>query len=355
MSLLVSTAVHLGNRAASSTFDFKFTTTDVTGAPTTLGGTPAISVYKDNSVTQTTTGVTLTVDFDGVTGLHNCRIVTTDAFYAGATDFDVVITTGTVGAVSVVGNTVAHFTITKEVVTLADGVAHGGTPGSSTATFAMTKMWIMGTDAVFGVLRAENTGDGPGIASYGGEVGMRISGSSIISVGLNIDGGVNGIYAGSYNGAAIFIEQYGTGGAGEAFGQGIKIVTAGDDGIYIASAGSGKQDINLATSDTINADAKAINGSTAAAALMALMHAGLENGTAQTGSTSTTIKLRAGASAVTDYYKSQVVFITGGTGAGQTNEITAYNGTTKVCTVETTWATTPDNTSVYAVIGRVSP
>lgn len=94
----------------------KFTTfRPSTGAAFTLGGTPALSVYKDNSTTQSTTGVTLTVDFDSVTGLHHFAIDTSadGAFYAAGSFFDIVITTGTVDSVSVVGTVVASFTIRK--------------------------------------------------------------------------------------------------------------------------------------------------------------------------------------------------------------------------------------------------
>lgn len=86
-----------------------------TGAPFTLAGTPALSVYKDNSVTQSTAGVTLTVDFDAVTGLHHFTIDTSadGAFYAAGSFFDVVITAGTVDSVSAVGTVVGRFTLRK--------------------------------------------------------------------------------------------------------------------------------------------------------------------------------------------------------------------------------------------------
>jgi len=73
------------------------------------------------------------------------------------------------------------------------------------------------------------------------------------------------------------------------------------------------------------------------------------SGTAQAGA-ATSITLVAGASAVTDFYKNCIIEIVAGTGIGQARFCTAYNGTTKVATV-TTWATTPDNTSVYVVQG----
>ena len=102
-----------GDFALESTFDFKFTTRRFsTGAPFTLAGTPVISAYPGNSTTQLTAGITLTVDFDAVTGLNNVRVVATAANgYATATNYAMVITTGTVDSVSVVGEVVGHFSI----------------------------------------------------------------------------------------------------------------------------------------------------------------------------------------------------------------------------------------------------
>jgi hypothetical protein len=104
--------------------DLKFTTVTTAGVPVTLAGSPAISVYKANGTTQSTTGVTLTVDFDGVTGLHHVRIDTSadGTFYAAAADFQVVITTGTVSAASVVGYVIGAFSLSNRLVDSA-GVA----------------------------------------------------------------------------------------------------------------------------------------------------------------------------------------------------------------------------------------
>lgn len=107
---------HLGDFDASTVVYGKFSTfRPSTGAAFTLGGTPALSVYKDNSTTQSTTGVTLTADFDTVTGLNHFAIDTSadGTFYAAGSFFDIVITTGTVDSVSVVGSVVASFTIRK--------------------------------------------------------------------------------------------------------------------------------------------------------------------------------------------------------------------------------------------------
>jgi hypothetical protein len=85
-----------------------------TGAPATLTS-GALSVYKDNSLTQSTTGVTFTGDFDSVTGLNHFAIDTSadGSFYSAGSFFDVVITTGTVNSISAVGYCVGQFTLRK--------------------------------------------------------------------------------------------------------------------------------------------------------------------------------------------------------------------------------------------------
>lgn len=106
----------LGDFDTSTVIYGKFTTyRPSTGAPFTLAGTPAISVYKDNSVTQSTSGVTLTVDFDSVTGLNHYAIDTSSdgTFYSAGSFFDLVITTGTVDSISAVGMAIERFTIRK--------------------------------------------------------------------------------------------------------------------------------------------------------------------------------------------------------------------------------------------------
>lgn len=107
-----------------ATLNFKFTTVGTDGAPTTLAGTPVISVYKADGLVQSTAGVTLTVDFDAVTGLNNVLInLAADAFYAVANDYHVVITTGTVGGTSVVGYVVAQFSIENRFMRGTDSAA----------------------------------------------------------------------------------------------------------------------------------------------------------------------------------------------------------------------------------------
>jgi hypothetical protein len=72
-------------------------------------------------------------------------------------------------------------------------------------------------------------------------------------------------------------------------------------------------------------------------------------GTAQSGSTSSTLKLAAGASVTDDFYNGMRVSLTGGTGSGQSALILDYDGTTKVATVGPAWSVTPDATSTYSI------
>lgn len=75
----------------------------------------------------------------------------------------------------------------------------------------------------------------------------------------------------------------------------------------------------------------------------------LHRGTAQAGAAGS-ITLAAGASATDALYAGALVTIVSGAGAGQVRLIAGYTGSTKVATVTPNWTSTPDNTSVYAVL-----
>jgi len=74
-------------------------------------------------------------------------------------------------------------------------------------------------------------------------------------------------------------------------------------------------------------------------------------GTAQAGS-GTTITLDASASATNDIYTNGTIRIVGGTGIGQTRQITLYVGATKIATVDSAWFVNPDNTSIFEIFGE---
>ncbi len=109
--------MYLGDYAEDyATLNFKFTTRTTAGVPSTLGGVPVIAVYKGSATgtekTSAESYITLAIDFDSITGLNNVLIdLSGDAFFALGEDYAVVITTGTVNGVSVVGETIATFSI----------------------------------------------------------------------------------------------------------------------------------------------------------------------------------------------------------------------------------------------------
>lgn len=97
--------------AVGGTVYFTFPTQSLAGVKTTLSGSPAISAYKNGSTTQSTAGISLTVDYDSVTGLNHIAVDTSadGTFYADGSEIELIITAGTVDSISVVGETVASF------------------------------------------------------------------------------------------------------------------------------------------------------------------------------------------------------------------------------------------------------
>jgi len=112
------------------TIYFKFTTRAfATGIPTQLAGTPSVSIYSNDSVTQLgpatvatpAAGITLAVDFDSVTGLNHVTVVATGGNgYADDTDYYIVISAGTVATVSCVGEVVGEFSVQRSPVNWAN-------------------------------------------------------------------------------------------------------------------------------------------------------------------------------------------------------------------------------------------
>ena len=129
-----------------STVDFKFTTRQFsTGTPFAFAS-GAIEIYEDNLLTQITGAETLTLEFDGVTGLHNLRVAATAANgFEDGKSYYCVVSAGTVDGVLVVGEVVQQFSIGRSLsfadilttqmteVYAADGVA----PTLAQAIFAI--------------------------------------------------------------------------------------------------------------------------------------------------------------------------------------------------------------------------
>lgn len=105
-------STYYGDLDPGVVLDFKFTTVRDTGLPTNLCS-PTLVIFKDNSTTCDTGGVTLTTDFGGRPGLNHVRVDTASCgtFYSAGSNFESVLAAGTVNGVSVAGYTVGAFSI----------------------------------------------------------------------------------------------------------------------------------------------------------------------------------------------------------------------------------------------------
>lgn len=74
------------------------------------------------------------------------------------------------------------------------------------------------------------------------------------------------------------------------------------------------------------------------------------SGLAYTGSSNTiTLSNDVLASNTAGGLSGNTIYLTSGTGAGQSQTIASYNTSTKIATISGTWSTTPDNTSTYSI------
>jgi hypothetical protein len=125
--------------------------------------------------------------------------------------------------------------------------------------------------------------------------------------------------------------------------------------------GTGAGELSV-TSGVVSANATQISGDSTAADNLEtafddtpgpVPHLGItDQGTAQSGSTSTTLVLRSAANFTND---NRIVgascHITAGTGTGESLTVASYVNSTDTATMSGTWPTTPDNTSFYRCYG----
>jgi len=110
------------------------------GVPTSLLGTPVLSVLESNNATPITAGVSVNVDRASVTGLNQATVVATAANgYEAGKSYAVYISTGTVGGVSVVGEVVAEFTVQASAAFTRIGAAGAGLTAITGVTLAASQ------------------------------------------------------------------------------------------------------------------------------------------------------------------------------------------------------------------------
>lgn len=220
--------MYLGDIRLGETLDFKFTSRRFsTGTPFTLAGSPVISAYVGNGTTEITAGITLTVDFDSRTGTNNVRVVATSGNgFATATNVQLVITTGTVDSVSVVGEVVGTFSIEnrsalmpttpgRTAVVDAAGLVDGNTKKWNDLTTVALPLIPTSAGRTLDVTAAGNAGiDWGNVETPGSTVGLSATTVGIVtSLAANAIGAAS-IADGAYSGVAI--GSIGTGGIAAA-------------------------------------------------------------------------------------------------------------------------------------------
>lgn len=245
--------------------------------------------------------------------------------------------TTTLGALTITGVT----THTGNVV-LSDGLTI-----SSPSTTNRAGLSVAGNGTGAGIL-ATGGATGIGIAAVGGAT----SGSAVKATGTA--------------GNAIALELVGQGSAagfkatGGATGNGMTLVGGGTSGHGLQATVTSGNEIDADITGTLSSlstsalDAIAdkmwdepTSGHVASGSFGAAANP-TDHGTAQAGGANT-ITLRSGAVATNDWYNKQLLKIVAGTGAGQSEYISDYVGSTRVATMAASWLTQPDNTSVYVI------
>lgn len=170
--------------------------------------------------------------------------------------------------------------------------------------------------------------------------GMRLLGRTttpaILATGGNAANGIT-IAAGGGNTHGLSVTGAGTGagirGVAGATGSGMLLSAAAGSALTLTPGGAGNPSINETANGVLGV---------------------IRLNTAQAGAAGS-ITLDAAASAVDDFYNNVSIVVVGGTGAGQSRSITDYVGATKVATIDSNWATNPDNTSVFLLVKSVNP
>lgn len=333
MANLTSAPPYLGDYKEDDTLSFLWDSFDRNGSSITRSTDGTVEVYKDGGLTQSTAGITDTEDFDGVTGRHLCQIdLSADAFYAAAGDYSIVLT-GAVIDTRTVNCTIAHFSIENRAPILAIGAPVALDSGTASIAGMLTKMADDNGGADFDATTDSLEKIYSSLAGIGGIVirtGTCQAGSTATTIKLDAGASATDDI---YEHTVVAI----TGGTG-----------VGQTRIIHNYTGSTKV-AEIAHSWHITPDNTSTFSITPGVTHTETMQYELDRGVAQAGSTATTIKLDAGASAVDDYYNGQLVNIHDDTGEMQCRIITDYDGTTKVANIAPNWATNPDNTSQYAI------
>ena len=287
-----------------------------TGIPTVLAGTPVVSAYENDSATQITAGITLGVSHDSVVGMNLLTIVATGANgYEAGKDYNMVITTGTVGGVSAVGEVVGTFSLSRSAaaVDLANGTDGLG------ALDAKIDIIDLNVDQIETavITNAAGTDIAADIIAVKAETVLIVADTNELQ-----SDDVPGLIATA---------------------QAVLDIITDSDGVIVGAAG-----VDLIWDEVLTGGTHNVTNSSGKR-LRILGGEIFADGTAQAGGNNT-IQLASGDVTVNDQFVRSKVIITGGTGVGQEAIITDSVASTDTLTITPAWLTNPDATSEYNVI-----
>ena len=344
------------DRTVGDTFYVAFTTRAfATGIPTTLSGTPVISAYEDGGLTQITAGLTLGADHDSVTGLNMITVVATGGNgFETSKDYNLVITTGTVGGVSVVGEVVGQFSLglSAAAVDLANGTDGLGAIKAETAAILLDTAEIGAAGAGLTALATQASVDtvdsnvdailldtaeigaaGAGLTALATQASVDTVDSNVdailVDTSTTLDTKLNDIQGATFSTSTDSLEAIRD--RGDA-------AWTGGGGLTLADIADAVWDESLAAHQT------ALSAGRAAT----LGGVPIAETTATGTPTTTTIELTAG-STIDNYYRDATLRILSGSGIGQARIITSYTGATKTCTFDEALITAPVATDAVAV------
>lgn len=330
--------MYLGDFVSQATVDFMWSSNNASGASVTRATNGTISVYKGNSTTQTTTGVTDTEDFDSLTGIHHCRIATTDAFYATANNYTVVLSGATIDG-QTVNAVLATFSIENRynptpptAAAIADAVWDEDAEGHLTAGTFGSNLEAAAIDP-WGTIMTDYTD-----ADTAGKILNDIAGSSGATPADIADA--------VWDEATADHVAAGSAGLAMAYARDGSLVygsTTAANNLRKAFDGSGSYTASTLTigavtdvTNVVDANLTGINSDAATwAAALAIWKSGVP-GTVASGSNTSTVVTTDLPSAATGRYIGKTLVVLSGSRAGEGGKlVTAYNGTTKELTVET--------------------
>lgn len=358
--------MYLGDFKEDGDLFHKFTTRAfATGIPTTLAGSPVLSVYKDEggAATEKTTAETyfdLDVDHDSIAGWNNVRIdLSGDAFFATGADYAVVMTAGTVDSVNVFGENIFTFSIENRSM----GQPAGATLAADIAAIkAETALIVADT----GELQADDTPGAIAALPTAAENRAEIDSNStelaaliaaIITNAAGVDIAADIIALKSVADAIPTTAMRGTDGANTTtpptvvqnraemdsnstkFASLIAAVITNAAGVDVAAdiiaLDTVADAIKVVTdkfaftvANQVDANSIAISGSTDAADKLEASAEVIVIGAAEAGTLSTTQMTTDLTEATDDHYKGRTVIWTSGVLIGQASDITAYLGST---------------------------